>query len=57
MARGAAWHASVDDGNWRTQTIPNVVVKPGDEIAVTVVGDASEYGKLDYVQLNWRGQL
>jgi len=52
---GTAWRASADNENWRTQTIPNVVINPSDEIAIAVQGDAGEYGRLDYVQLNYRG--
>ena len=52
---GTAWEASADDDSWRTRTIPNVIIKPGDEIVVAVQGDSGEYGKLDYVQLNYKG--
>ncbi|GAG25425.1 unnamed protein product, partial [marine sediment metagenome] len=53
--KGAAWRASSNDEGWRTQTMPSVVVNPGDEIVVTVKGEGDEYGKLDYVQFNYRG--
>jgi hypothetical protein len=54
IQQGAAWRASVDDDSWRIRTIPDVAVNPGDEIVVAVQGDSGEYGKLDYVQLNYR---
>ena len=55
--KGAAWRASADDGSWRTQTIPNIAVSPGDEIVVAVQAEGDEKGKLDYVQLNYRGTV
>jgi hypothetical protein len=51
---GDVWHASADDNSWKIQTIPNVVINPGDEIVVAVQGDSGEYAKLDYMQLNYR---
>ncbi len=53
--QGDAWKASGDDESWRTQTIPDVTISRGDEIMVEVRADGGEYGKLDYVQLNYRG--
>jgi hypothetical protein len=56
IQKGTSWFASGDDEAWRTQTISDVPVKAGDEIAVEVCGDSGECGKLDYVQLNYRGE-
>ena len=53
--KGDAWHASSDAGSWMTHTIPDVEIRRGDEIMVEVRGDSGEYGKLDYVQLNYKG--
>lgn len=55
VRQGEPWHASSDDESWKTHTIPNVNINSGDEIMVEVQGDGAEYGKLDYVQLNYRG--
>ena len=55
IPQGEPWHASVDNGEWATHTISDVAVNSGDEITVQINGDAGEYGKLDYVQLNYRG--
>jgi hypothetical protein len=52
--QGDTWRASGDDESWRTQTIPDLTIRSGDEIMVEVRADAGEYGKLDYVQLNYR---
>lgn len=49
---GEPWSASKDDGNWTVQTIRNLLIKAGDEIAVGIQGDGQESGRLDYVQLN-----
>ena len=53
--QGAAWEASAEDAAWRTRTIPDVRISEGDEISVEVQGHGTEYGKLDYVQLNYKG--
>ena len=55
VRQGAVWQASEDDESWRTHTIPDVAIRTGDEIMVEVQRDAGEDGKLDYVQLNYRG--
>jgi hypothetical protein len=49
QSQGAAWETPADGQGWQTQTIPGVVVRLGDEIAVDVRG-ATGAG-LDYVQL------
>ena len=49
---GSSWYASKDNDQWTTHTIEDVTISAGDEIMVEVQGDAGEYGKLDYVQLN-----
>jgi len=51
----ADWRASADNDSWRTLTVPNVAVNPGNEIGVAVQSQGDEYVKLDYVQLNYRG--
>jgi len=52
---GSSWYASKDNDQWTTHTIQNVMINSGDEIMVELQGDAREYGKLDYVQLNLTG--
>jgi len=52
--KGSSWSASKDSDEWTTHTIEDVSINAGDEIMVEVRGDAGEYGKLDYVQLNYR---
>ncbi len=54
--KGNSWYASKDNDQWTTHTISDVAVKSGDEIMVEVSGDSGEYGKLDYVQFNYRGR-
>ncbi len=54
MQKGSAWYASKDSEQWATHTIEDVVINGGDEIMVAVQGNAGEYGKLDYVQLNYK---
>ena len=39
---------------WSSQTIPDVAIRRGDEIAVELQADGETAGKLDYVQLNRR---
>ncbi len=56
MQKGFPWYASKDSEQWTTHTIENIVIKSGDEIMVEVQGDSGEYGKLDYVQLNYKAQ-
>ncbi len=53
--RDGSWRASADDEGWKTWTIPDIVVNPGDEIAVAVEGGSGKYCRIDYVQLNHRG--
>ena len=55
VRKGSAWQASKDSGEWMTHTISNVTIGSGDEIMVEIKADAGEYGKLDYVQLNYKG--
>ncbi len=54
VRKGISWHASEDGEEWMTHTIEDIAVNSGDEIMVKVLGDSGEYGKLDYVQLNYR---
>jgi hypothetical protein len=56
VQKGRSWKASADTDSWQSNTIANVAINTGDEIMVEVSGDSGEYGKLDYVQLNYRGQ-
>jgi len=55
LRKGSAWQTSKDSGEWETQTVSNVIIGSGDEIMVEVNADTGEYGKLDYVQLNYKG--
>ncbi len=50
--QGTAWEASASNAAWATQTIPDVRIIAGDEIAVGVEGGNTGQGKLDYLQLN-----
>ncbi len=54
VQKGSVWYASKDSEEWTTHTISDVAIRSGDEIMVEVQGDSGEYGKLDYVQLNYR---
>lgn len=56
VQKGASWSASKDTGGWATHTITDVAVVSGDEIMVEVQSNAAESGKLDYVQLNYKGR-
>ena len=53
--KGSLWDASKDSGEWTTHTVSNVTIGSGDEIMVEIKTDAGEYGKLDYLQLNYKG--
>jgi hypothetical protein len=55
IQKGDFWYASKNNEEWSTYTVPDVQIKSGDEITLEVRGDSREYGKLDYVQLNYRG--
>jgi hypothetical protein len=55
VQQGETWTASADTDSWQSRTFTDVPVKVGDEIAVEVLADSPESGKLDYVQLNYRG--
>jgi hypothetical protein len=57
VPKGNSWRASKDNEQWMTNTIEDIAVNSGDEIMVKVQGDSGEYGKLDYVQLNYRGKV
>jgi len=54
VQKGDSWYASKNNEEWTTRTVPDVAIKSGDEIMVDVRGDSTEYGKLDYVELNYR---
>ena len=54
-AKGEPWRSSKDNDQWSSHTISDVTIKSGDEIMVQARGDSSEYVKLDYVQLNYKG--
>jgi hypothetical protein len=56
MQQGEPWTASADTDSWQSKAIPNVTINTGDEIMVQVRGDGGETGRLDYVQLNYKGQ-
>jgi hypothetical protein len=51
----AAWRASANDRKWHIASLPDVVLKQGDEIAVKVLGDRQDTGKLDYIELIYTG--
>lgn len=55
VQKGSPWFASKDTDEWTTRAIAGLTIASGDEIMVQVRGDAAESGKLDYVQLNYRG--
>jgi len=68
--QGSPWSASGDSEQWTTHTIADVTVASADEIMVEVghvegvqpsnrgqdARDTTQSGKLDYVQLNYRGR-
>lgn len=49
--KGSSWRASGDNNAWVTHTIRGIQVNDCDRISVTVEGDGSEAGELDYVEL------
>jgi hypothetical protein len=49
QTQGDAWQTAGQGGGWQSQTINDVELRAGDEIAVQVHGPP---GRLDYVQLN-----
>jgi hypothetical protein len=55
IPQGDSWIASHDDDRWRSQTIPDVNIRSGDEITVEVQGDSGEFGRLDCVHFNYKG--
>jgi hypothetical protein len=55
--KGSPWYASKDSEEWTTHTIEDVVIKTGDEIMLEIRGDSAEYGRLDYVQFNYKGPI
>ena len=54
-AQGAAWESPGESRGWTSRTIREVAIRRGDEIRVDVQADGGKTGKLDYVQLNCRG--
>ena len=55
VQRGEPWRASADIESWQSRTISNVRINVGDEIMVKVRGDGKEIGRIDFVQLSYRG--
>jgi hypothetical protein len=55
IQKGDSWHGSHDDQRWRTHRIADVNLNSGDEIMVEVEGNSGEAGRLDYVELNYKG--
>lgn len=55
VQKGSAWQASKDSGEWTTHKVSDISIGSGDEIMVEVKTGSGEYGKLDYVQLNYKG--
>ncbi len=49
VAQGAAWESAGKGGGWTTQTVRDVPIRIGDEIAVEASGKPA---RLDYVELN-----
>jgi hypothetical protein len=49
QTQGDAWQSAGKGGGWQTQTIRDVALRSGDEIAVQVHGPP---GRLDYLQVN-----
>jgi len=56
VQKGDSWYASKNNEEWTTRTVSDVAIKSGDEIMVEVRGDSGEYGKLDYVELNYKAR-
>jgi len=55
VAKGDPWSASNDDDRWRSHMIRDVNLNRGDELAMEVRGDSGDSGRLDYVQLTYKG--
>jgi hypothetical protein len=55
--KGRSWTASADTNSWQSKTIANVTINTGDEIMVEVKAEGGQAGKLDYVQLNYKGRI
>ena len=55
VRKGDSWYGSSDDQRWRTHRILDVNINSDDEIMVEVEGNSNEYGKLDYVELTYKG--
>jgi predicted amidohydrolase len=50
QAQGTAWESAGEGKGWTTHTVPGVVLRAGDEIAVEVQNAPA---RIDYVQLNF----
>ena len=56
VQQGELWTTSTESNTWQSKVTENVSVQAGDEITVEVRSDAADIGKLDYVQLNYKGE-
>jgi len=56
VAQGAAWESPGEGLGWSSQTIRDVTIRRGDEIAVELEAGGEDAGKLDYLQLNCRSE-
>jgi hypothetical protein len=49
VAQGSPWESPGTGQGWMSRTLPDILIRTGDDIAVTAQGSP---GRLDYVQLN-----
>ena len=52
---GEAWRAGDDDDAWKSRAFEDVVIAYGDELAIEIERDGEERGRVDYVELTYRG--
>ncbi|MCX8038673.1 MAG: hypothetical protein N3D11_16790 [Candidatus Sumerlaeia bacterium] len=55
IQQGEPWKAAANDGQWKTQTFPQVLLVQGDEIEIAVEAQGSERAELEYVELRYLG--
>jgi hypothetical protein len=51
---GARWQDNARDDSWHSHLIPDVVVRRGDQITVTLQADGSNASKIDYLEFHRR---
>ncbi|MDH7569186.1 MAG: hypothetical protein QHJ73_06335, partial [Armatimonadota bacterium] len=53
--QGPAWEADGSSETWQIRTIPGVLLREGDQIAITVQSDGGAAARVDYVELHLLG--